>query len=128
MKLRTLIAVIAPLCLCAPLCPTVLAQHAPESAAGLMHLEGTRSTRDIGGYPAADRKHVVPGWTFCSSGLSYLTGVDVQKLKALKVQIVVDFRSLKEAAHACDRLLAGTSYVNTSIIADKLTWRKCLQS
>ncbi len=100
------------------------AQDAPTPETEIVRLEGALNTRDIGGYSAANGKHIVRGRIFRSSELSYLTDADVRKLKSLNVQTVVDFRSPKEAAAAPDRLPAGAHYVNSPIIADKLDMRK----
>ncbi len=67
-------------------------------------LEGVFNFRDLGGYPAAEGKHVKWGKFFRSDDLHGLTPADKVYLASIPVVSVVDFRAEQEAAAAPDRL------------------------
>lgn len=56
-------------------------------------LEGAANFRDIGGYPTADGRHVRRGLVYRSNQLSDLTSQDYQRLSALGIKLVCDFRT-----------------------------------
>ena len=61
-------------------------------------LEGTRNTRDIGGYRTADGMTVRRGVVFRSDGLDGLTASDVRQLSGLGIRTVIDLRGPQERA------------------------------
>jgi protein-tyrosine phosphatase len=60
--------------------------------------------RDVGGYPAADGKHVRWGLIFRSGGQPLLTDADLKDIQALKLANLVDLRSNEERALAPTRI------------------------
>src|ERR1051325_5189508 len=56
-------------------------------------LEGASNFRDIGGYQTADGRHVRKGLVYRSNQLSSLTARDYEKLNALGIKLVCDFRT-----------------------------------
>jgi protein-tyrosine phosphatase len=89
-----------------------------------VHLERALNTRDIGGYPTRSGETIKFGKIYRSSELSYLTNSDVEKIAALGLSHVVDFRGLREAAQAPDRLPDGVQVVPSPIIRDDLDFNK----
>lgn len=67
-------------------------------------LEGAHNFRDLGGYATEDGHTVRWGLFFRSDDLSELTDADLEKLHALGVRLVCDFRSAEERAEEPDRL------------------------
>ena len=67
-------------------------------AVRLLPLEGGRNFRDLGGYPAADGRHVRWGRVFRSGMMANLTDADYDYLSALGIRVVCDFRSDAERA------------------------------
>ena len=73
-----------------------------EVAERLLPLEGGSNFRDLGGYPAADGKHIRWGKMFRSGGQAMLTATDLDRVRQLNLSNLVDLRSDEE------RLLAPT--------------------
>lgn len=73
-----------------------------EVAERLLPLDGGSNFRDLGGYPAADGKHIRWGKIFRSGGQAMLTASDLEKVQQLNLANLVDLRSDEE------RLLAPT--------------------
>lgn len=69
-------------------------------------LEGARNFRDLGGYATEDGRSVRWGTFYRSDSLAELTDGDLEKLSALGVRLVCDFRSEEERREAPDRLPA----------------------
>lgn len=63
-----------------------------------LELEGTRNTRDIGGYRTVDGATVRRGVVFRSDGLDHLTDADTDLLLGAGVRAILDFRSAAEAS------------------------------
>jgi len=76
--------------------------EATEVAERLLPLEGGSNFRDLGGYPAAEGKHIRWGKMFRSGGQAMLTATDLDRVRQLKLSNLVDLRSDEE------RLLAPT--------------------
>ncbi|HEX4378021.1 MAG TPA: tyrosine-protein phosphatase [Steroidobacteraceae bacterium] len=62
----------------------------------VLPLQGGRNFRDLGGYRAADGRHIKWGVLFRSGSLIDLTRADWQHLMARGVQALCDFRSTRE--------------------------------
>ena len=86
----------------------------------LIPVEGALNTRDIGGYPTQSGQKIRFGKVFRSSELSYVSDAGVAVLAGLNLSYVVDFRGVKEAADAPDRLPEGVRVVAAPIIRDDL--------
>ena len=63
-----------------------------------LELQGTRNTRDIGGYRTVDGATVRRGVVFRSDGLDHLTDADTDLLLGAGVRAILDFRSAAEAS------------------------------
>lgn len=69
-------------------------------------LEGAPNFRDLGGYATEDGRTVKWGLFFRSDNLHHLTDADLEKMAALGIRLVCDFRSPKEKQDEPDRLPA----------------------
>lgn len=67
-------------------------------------LEGTPNFRDFGGYGTVDGRRVKWGSLFRSGQLSALNAEDVERLAALELDIICDFRRIEEQASEPSRL------------------------
>ena len=67
-----------------------------RTAERVLALEGGSNFRDLGGYPAADGKHVRWGLLFRSAAMPKLTDADYAYLSTLKLRTLVDLRSVDE--------------------------------
>lgn len=81
------------------------AQATPESTADAGHqrllpLEGGQNFRDLGGYRAADGRHVKWGLLFRSGAMNRLTPADFATLRRMGIATVCDFRDNRERASA----------------------------
>jgi protein-tyrosine phosphatase len=70
-------------------------------------LEGAQNFRDIGGYATEDGRHVRWGLFYRADSLGDLTDADLDRVHALGIKLVCDFRSAEEKAEAPDRLPAA---------------------
>jgi protein-tyrosine phosphatase len=62
----------------------------------IIDLKGGRNFRDLGGYHAADGRHIRWGRVFRSGVMSYLTDGDHEQLKPFGIRTVCDFRAQRE--------------------------------
>ncbi len=67
-------------------------------------LQGAINFRDIGGYKTKDCKEVKWGKIYRSAEINRLTAADLEKLEALKIHYVLDFRGPAEVAAGPDKL------------------------
>lgn len=72
-------------------------------------LEGAVNFRDLGGYENGDGSCIRPGQVYRSDSLAKLTPQDLDRLRALGIQLVCDFRADAEIASAPDILPADGS-------------------
>lgn len=70
----------------------------------IVQLEQGTNFRDLGGYPAADGRHVRWGMLYRSGGQAMLTDADVAEIKGLGIANLVDLRSDEERSLAPTRL------------------------
>jgi protein-tyrosine phosphatase len=70
-------------------------------------LEGCLNLRDVGGYEAADGRHVRGGCVFRSDELHALTDADLEAVAALGIRVVFDLRNVDERAARPNRLPDG---------------------
>jgi protein-tyrosine phosphatase len=75
----------------------------------LVPLEQGSNFRDIGGYPAADGRHVRWGRLYRSGGQPLLTDDDVAEIQSLGLKNMVDLRSMEERQLAPSRV-TGVPY------------------
>ena len=69
-------------------------------------LEGAPNFRDLGGYATGDGRSVRWGLFYRSDNLAHLTDADLEKISALGIRLVCDFRGADERADEPDRLPA----------------------
>lgn len=67
-------------------------------------LQGAINFRDIGGYKTKDGKEVKWGKIYRSAEISRLTNSDLEKLEAMKIHYVLDFRGPAEVAAGADKV------------------------
>jgi protein-tyrosine phosphatase len=107
----------------------------------VLPLEGGRNFRDLGGYPAADGKHVKWGVLYRSGVMAGLTQADYRYLDSLGIKTLCDFRSTEErareptqwAAKPVDYRVrdyddASSSVLRTALTAPDLTAAKVSQT
>jgi len=70
----------------------------------LLPLQQGSNFRDVGGYPAADGKHVRWGLIYRSAGQPMLSDSDVKDIRSLKLANIVDLRSSEERVIAPTRI------------------------
>ena len=75
----------------------------------LVPLEQGSNFRDLGGYPAADGKHVRWGMIFRSGGTPQLTDADLAEIRELGLAHMIDLRSSEERVLAPSRI-SGVPY------------------
>jgi len=76
----------------------------------VLNFEGINNFRDLGGYPAADGKHVRWGVLYRAGNLGEASRADQQGLQRLNLFALVDFRSKQERDDAPDQLPEGHSF------------------
>jgi protein-tyrosine phosphatase len=74
----------------------------------LISLQRGSNFRDLGGYPAANGKHVRWGLIYRAAAMPMLTESDYETLKGLRIASDVDFRSVEERSVAPDLIPART--------------------
>jgi protein-tyrosine phosphatase len=74
-------------------------------------LDGTRNTRDIGGYTTSEGRRVRWGLLYRSDQLDDLSDEDLRTLRKRGLRRVYDFRTQVEKEDAPDRLDPGVQYV-----------------
>lgn len=70
-------------------------------------LEGAHNFRDIGGYATEDGRRVRWGLFYRADSLGSLSDADLDRIRALGIKLVCDFRSAEEKAEDPDRLPAA---------------------
>lgn len=101
-----------------------------DSSQRQVKLQGAINFRDLGGYAAADGRHVRWDRIFRSADISKLTDSDMTVLKDKHIGSVVDLRGTQESQKAPDRLNPGMDYILCPAGSDNaLTdWMKAMAS
>src|SRR6266704_451266 len=81
-----------------------------DSSQRQVKLQGAINFRDLGGYAAADGRHVRWDRIFRSADISKLTDSDMIVLKDKHISSIVDLRGTQESQKAPDRLNPGMDY------------------
>lgn len=87
-----------------------------------VNLEGTKNTRDLGGYKTSDGKTTKNNIFFRSDNTNKLTDTDVNKLKEeFNLKHVIDLRYSSEIAASTDKLsnVQGVTYYNIPLYIPK---------
>lgn len=87
-----------------------------------LKLEGTKNTRDLGGYKNSDGKVLKYNLYFRSDNTNNLSDADIQKLKEEhNLKCVIDLRYGSEIASASDKLsnVDGIKYCNVPLVISK---------
>jgi protein-tyrosine phosphatase len=71
---------------------------APTAGTRVIVLQGQGNFRDLGGYEAADGRHVKWGMIYRSGELSHLTDADYRRLTTLDIRTIYDLRDQSERA------------------------------
>ncbi|BDR57752.1 tyrosine-protein phosphatase [Xylocopilactobacillus apicola] len=77
----------------------------------LIKLDGTFNTRDLGGYQSADGRTVKTHKLYRSDDLFNLSRQDQQKLEALGINLIIDYRSAAERQKRPNRPISGAKTV-----------------
>ena len=85
----------------------------------LINLEGTNNTRDLGGIINLDNKIIKKNLLFRSDKLSNLTENDINTIKELGIQTIIDFRSITEKKKEPNIIPDSIEYIEMPIDADK---------
>jgi protein-tyrosine phosphatase len=93
-----------------------------RTAERLLPLEGGSNFRDLGGYPAANGKHVRWGLLYRSAAMPKLTVADDEYLSGLGIKAIVDLRSVDERqlSPADWRAKPGAKYIAVDYPGDVL--------
>lgn len=81
-----------------------------ETPSRLLPVKGAYNMRDLGGYPAADQKHVKWRTLLRSGDLNQLTEADLNYLASLPLRTDIDFRGKTEVTKAPDKIPSVTTY------------------
>jgi protein-tyrosine phosphatase len=74
-----------------------------------IRFEGAANFRDLGGYPASDRRRTRWGLLYRADNLAGLTDADLVRLEVLGLRTLIDFRLPTERQMSPDRLPPGSS-------------------
>ena len=77
----------------------------------VLSLDRGSNVRDVGGYPAADGRHVRWGLIYRTAAMPMLTDADYEALKTLNLRADIDLRSSEERVVAPDGVPAHTGAV-----------------
>src|SRR5882757_782321 len=101
-----------------------------DSSQRQVKLQGAVNFRDLGGYAAADGRHIRWDRVFRSADISKLTDSDLAVLKDKHITSVVDLRGVQESKKAPDRLNPGMDYILCPAGSDNALgdWMKALAS
>lgn len=85
-----------------------------------IELEGMPNTRDLGGMPTKDGRHIRPKRLLRSGDLCNATEADARFLReTCQISKVIDLRTAEERAQRPDRQIEGVSYVQLPILEEK---------
>ncbi len=81
-----------------------------------LELKKLNNTRDLGGFPAADGKHIAPGRLIRSGKLYKLPRSTSEKLENMGIHAVIDLRIDNEVDQYPPYMLDGTRYVRIPLL------------
>ena len=85
-------------CICVFAMAGAAVADAASAATRVIVLQGQSNFRDLGGYRAADGRHVKWGMIYRSGELSHLTEVDYRRISTLGIRTLYDLRDQSERA------------------------------
>ncbi|MGB0907975.1 MAG: tyrosine-protein phosphatase [Maricaulaceae bacterium] len=94
----------------------MLMEEAGVADGRLLSIDGTRNTRDLGGYAAADGRTVKWGMIYRSDNLGHLTKIGKADIAALKVVAITDLRSGPEREQEPDKIPETTPAITYSVL------------
>lgn len=100
--------------------PMLMNAQVTDSIKRLVPIKGGSNFRDVGGYKTKDGKEVVWGKIYRSAAIDKLTDTDVALMDQKGIHTVIDFRGVKEAEAAPDRLAKNTDYTLCPAGSDSL--------
>ncbi len=83
-------------------------------------MENIENFRDLGGITTCDNKKVKEGKLFRCADLSSATRKDIEMIKQLGIDTIVDFRSTAEALSRKDPEIENVKYYHINLIKDRL--------
>lgn len=78
-----------------------------------------RNFRDLGGYKTKDNKTIKSGLFYRCGALSYLNEQELEELKKLNINGIIDFRTKKECDSNPDPIIEGINYIQHSGLETK---------
>ena len=84
-----------------------------------MSFDNVKNFRDLGGYAAADNRHVKYGLLFRGPALCGLSESDTKKIDELNLKTVLDFRSKNESEHNPEYIPSSASYYRQCASIDR---------
>lgn len=90
----------------------------PVTAAALLPMEGTKNTRDLGGYPTTDGHQTLPFIFLRTESTSLMTPNDIDYLTSRGLTTVIDLRSSGESSESPSVFLevSGIRYENIPML------------
>ena len=90
-----------------------------------INLTSVGNARELGGYPAADGRHVKRGVLLRTAALNEISSADVTRLTdTYHLAVIADFRMSMEAAPKPDPAIDGVKYLNLRVINEELFKRE----
>lgn len=107
---------------------SLLQAQVADSSVREVKLKGAVNFRDLGGYPTKDGKKIKWDRLYRSAALNALTEEDINRMKELKLAIVLDFRGPLEIQSAPDRVIAGAKNINLPAGSETVGDAKAMQA
>lgn len=92
-----------------------------ETPSRLLPVKGAYNMRDLGGYPAADQKHVKWRTLLRSDDLNQLTDTDLDYLASLPLRTDIDLRGKTEVSKSPDKMPPTTTYYSLPLEAGDMS-------
>lgn len=100
----------------APSRSAALMQEAKVPVERLLSIDGTRNTRDLGGYETSDGRTVKWGMIYRSDNLGHLTKTGQAEISALNLVAITDLRSSPEREQEPDKIPVTIPLITYSVL------------